>query len=147
MTKVAHLFWRSKTVPKMRRSRNPNSSSTGQASSSAAGSSGSSNTNTVPTLLKELHGLVLQIQVVSLIVQSFVHCRVLKAVRIVKTVTVVEIIAVWLLAMTCLSVQQYFDLSIMREKLDSRCMAPYWIRKRGTGESYEWCWTGISGVL
>lgn len=46
----------------MRRSRNPNSSSTGQASSSAAGSSGSSNTNTVPSLLKELHGLVLQIQ-------------------------------------------------------------------------------------
>jgi len=45
----------------MRRSRNPTSATTGQASSSAA--SGSSNTNTVPALLKELHGLVLQIQV------------------------------------------------------------------------------------
>lgn len=49
---------------KMRRSRNLTSTATGQASGSAAGSSGSSNiTNTVPSLLKELHGLVLQIQV------------------------------------------------------------------------------------
>lgn len=48
----------------MRRSRNLTSTATGQASGSAAGSSGSNNiTNTVPSLLKELHGLVLQIQV------------------------------------------------------------------------------------
>ncbi|KAL9982098.1 hypothetical protein ACROYT_G010895 [Oculina patagonica] len=47
----------------MRRSRNPTSSSTSQSSSLATGSSGNSNsTNTVPSLLKELHGLVLQIQ-------------------------------------------------------------------------------------
>ena len=49
---------------KMRRSRNPTSSTTSQSSSLATGSSGNStSTNTVPSLLKELHGLVLQIQV------------------------------------------------------------------------------------
>ena len=48
----------------MRRSRNPTSSATSQSSSLASGSSGNStSTNTVPSLLKELHGLVLQIQV------------------------------------------------------------------------------------
>jgi len=48
----------------MRRSRNPTSSTTNQSSSLATGSSGNSaSTNTVPSLLKELHGLVLQIQV------------------------------------------------------------------------------------
>lgn len=47
----------------MRRSRNPTSSSAGQASSLATGSSNTSNNgNTVPSLLKELHALVLQIQ-------------------------------------------------------------------------------------
>lgn len=48
----------------MRRSRNPASTTPAQTSSPIAGPSGSSNsTNTVPSLLKELHGLVLQIQV------------------------------------------------------------------------------------
>lgn len=48
----------------MRRSRNPTSSITSQSSSLTTGSSGNSNsTNTVPSLLKELHALVLQIQV------------------------------------------------------------------------------------
>lgn len=48
----------------MRRSRNPTSSATSQSSSLATGSSGNStSTNTVPSLLKELHGLVLRIQV------------------------------------------------------------------------------------
>lgn len=47
----------------MRRSRNPTSSSAGQANSLATGSSNTSNNgNTVPSLLKELHALVLQIQ-------------------------------------------------------------------------------------
>ncbi|KAK2556295.1 SAGA-associated factor 29 [Acropora cervicornis] len=48
----------------MRRCRNPSSSSNWQVNSTAAISSTSSSnsTNTVPSLLKELHGLVLQIQ-------------------------------------------------------------------------------------
>ena len=51
-------------ISSMRRSRNPTSSSAGQASSLATGSSNTSNNgNTVPSLLKELHALVLQIQV------------------------------------------------------------------------------------
>ena len=54
-----------KDVGKMRRCRNPSSSSNWQVNSTAAISSTSSSnsTNTVPSLLKELHGLVLQIQV------------------------------------------------------------------------------------
>lgn len=53
-----------KDVGKMRRCRNPSSSSNWQVNSTAAISSTSSSnsTNTVPSLLKELHGLVLQIQ-------------------------------------------------------------------------------------
>ena len=58
----AERLWNFIVVAKMRRSRNPTSSATSQSSSLATGSSGT-NTNTVPSLLKELHGLVLQIQV------------------------------------------------------------------------------------
>ena len=50
----------------MRRSRNPTSSAVNQSSSLATGSSNNINSgNTVPSLLKELHALVLQIQVLS----------------------------------------------------------------------------------
>lgn len=51
-----------------------------------------------------------------ILVPSFVHCRVLNAVRKVTTVTVVDVIAGCLLEMISLPVQQYFDLSKMREK-------------------------------
>lgn len=51
-----------------------------------------------------------------ILVPSFVHCRVLNAVRKVTTVIVVDVIAGCLLEMISLSVQQYFDLSKMREK-------------------------------
>ena len=54
--------------PKMRRSRAPasSSSSTSGGTSSGPSSSSSGGNNTVPSLLKELHSLVLQIQVHSL---------------------------------------------------------------------------------
>ena len=57
-----------------------------------------------------------------ILVPSFVpgypidHCRVLNAVRKVTAVTVADVIAGCLLEMIPLSVQQYFDLSKMREK-------------------------------